>query len=49
MPLCEGVLSNFDGQNYNPDVNAETMTFLVMGGYQYLVYVGEFLDKNNID
>ncbi|CDW85215.1 UNKNOWN [Stylonychia lemnae] len=45
-PLCQGVIGNFDSQNQRPEVrNAETVTFNAIGEYQYLVYVGEYLDK----
>jgi hypothetical protein len=27
---------------------AETITFNVIGDYTYLIYVGEYLDKNNM-
>ena len=41
-------MANFQGQNANPSVNAETLSFKVMGSYVYMIYVGEFLDKNNL-
>jgi hypothetical protein len=44
--LCEGVEGNFDHQvNNSQPVEAETVTFNAVGPYQYIIYVGEYLDK----
>eukprot|EP00347_Sterkiella_histriomuscorum_P003055 403365761 len=48
-PLCQGIMGNFDSQNEKTEVqNVETVTFNVIGQYKYLVYVGEFLDKQQL-
>lgn len=48
-PLCQGVETNFDGQNNHEDItNAETISFKAIGSYTYIVYVGEYLNKTRI-
>ena len=48
-PLCQGVMGNFDGQNSRSDItNAESVTFYTVGEYKYIVYVGEYLNKNTL-
>ena len=45
-PVCEGVMGNFDAErNQTAPINAETVTFKALGSHQYLVYVGEYLNK----
>ena len=49
LPLCQGVMTNYEAQNVHPDVNAETISIKTIGDYQYLVYVSEFLNKELLE
>lgn len=41
-PLCEGVIGHFD----DPTFDIEIATFNTLGQHKYLIYVGEYFDKN---
>jgi len=49
LPLCSGVLTNFEGQDYDESVTGETISFNVIGSMNYLIYIGEYLDKTNLN
>jgi hypothetical protein len=39
-------MGNFDAEkNQSIPINAETVTFKALGSHQYLIYVGEYLNK----
>ncbi len=42
-------MGNFDAQrNQTIPINAETVTFKALGNHQYIVYVGEYLNKYSL-
>ncbi len=48
-PVCEGVMGNFDAErNQTVPINAETVTFKALGNHQYIIYVGEYLNKYSL-